>query len=653
MTGAAVCIGLAGFAGAIVAATTSHPDAMQASLRSAVVARVVAMSPGWHPYGHGSKVQRVWYGLHAARPAVRVVIARRTALGGAAYDAGGPGVRVNARARYTVTTWIRGRARLRIRVRVKDARGAALGFARLSGPGVAFAPKRTEFVPYGVSFTTPPGAASVVVQVVGRNRQHATYLIDRMTVARGGIADERRRHKHHDGDTTTTTDDTTPTTTEATTTAATTPTTTAQAPSNLGSGLPAPLPPSSGPSFYVDGANGSDSYTVTQAQSVSTPWRTIQHALDEVARLASTGMPGPTIYIRAAGSVIGQSGPGSSTPYTSQDLYVGGIWPDSSPLTITNYPGERVLINSELFSGDYAANVRIHGTFVNGEPGIVVDQAYPVLHPGNDGVALVGVRNYEISGLEVRNSMSEGVYVGSHGEHRVSSSNVQILGNYIHNTGCYSCAPNDPSRAEAPLGGDSGIYFGGTDQGQSPGVDGGVVANNIVTHSFDFNIALHNAPWNTFVVNNTLDGWGVGGPTPQDEETITFSTPYYPGSIEMSSSAPTEYPKNVVIKNNVGANSYYGVYYSMISGTGANNNSEDHNLFFNEKVALRKSPQPVGLSYGADILGADPQWANAAGGDYHLAATSPAVSAGDAAYTPPTDFYGHARTTADLGAVAH
>jgi hypothetical protein len=235
----------------------------------------------------------------------------------------------------------------------------------------------------------------------------------------------------------------------------------------------------------------------------------------------------------------------------------------------------------------------------------------------------------------------------------VSSSNVQILGNYIHNTGCYSCAPNDPDRAEAPLGGDSGIYFGGTDQGQAPGVDGGVIANNIVAHSFDFNIALHNAPWNTFVVNNTLDGWGVGGPAPQNQEAITFSTPYYPGSIEMSSSAPTEYPKNVVIKNNVGANSYYGVYYSMVSGTGANNNSEDHNLFFNEKVALRKTPQPVGLAYGADILGSDPQWANAAAGDYHLATTSPAVSAGDATYTPPTDFYGHARTTADLGAVAH
>jgi hypothetical protein len=527
-----------------------------------------------------------------------------------------------------------------MRIGLHNARGSAIGFARVSGSGADFRPPRARFAPFTVDFATPPRATSVVVQVVGRHRQHATYLIDRMTFSRRVPTDERRRR--HDE------------TTTSTTTGTTAPTTTATpAPSSLGSALPAPLPASTGASYYVDGANGDDSHTAAQAQSPATPWRTVQHALDVVGETAATGAPGPTIYIRSGGSVITADGPGSATPYTSQYLYVQGIWPDTSPLTITNYPGERVLLNSELISGSYAANVRIHGTFVNGQPGIVVDQSYPVLHAGNDGVALIGVRDYEVSGLEIRNSQSQGVYVGSDGTHRVSSANVQVVGNYIHNTGCYTCAPNDPNRSDAPLGHDSGIYFGGTDQGQTPGVDGGLIANNVITHSFDFNIALHNAPWSTFVVNNTLDGWGAAGPPPQNQQPISFSTPYYPASIEISSSVPDEYPKDVVIKNNVGSNSYYGIYYYMVAGTGATGISEDHNLFFNEKVALRKSPQPTGMTYGNDVLGSDPEWTAASSTRYALASASPAVAAGDAAFTPATDFYGRARTTADLGALAH
>jgi hypothetical protein len=649
-TATACVIGLAGFASAILAAPSAKHDASRAVLRSVVVARVRATTPGWYAFGTGTKVRRVRFAPRGARSVVRIVLSRRTRRGGAAYDAAGRGVRVAPFQRYTVTTWVRGTGRLRISVGLHSARGSALGFARVSGAGVAFRPRRDRFAPFTVSFVTPARARSVVVQVGGRGRQRATYLIDRMTFSQRFLADVGKRRRH---DETTTTEPQPPTTTTAPTTTTTPTATPAPPPSSFGAALPAQLPQSSGPSYYVDGASGSDAYSAAQAQSPATPWRTIQHALDVVGLTAATGAPGPTIYIRAAGSVITANGPGSSTPYTSQYLYVQGIWPSTSPLTITNYPGERVLVNSELISGNYAANVRIHGTFVNGQPGLVVDQSYPVLHPGNDGVALIGVRNYEVSGLEIRNSLSQGVYVGSDGTHHVSSANVQILGNYIHNTGCYTCAPNDPTRSDAPLGHDSGIYFGGTDQGQTPGVNGGVIANNIVAHSFDFNIALHNAPWSTYVVNNTLDGWGSGGTPPQTQPQISFSTPYYPASIEISSSVPAEYPRNVVIKNNVGSNSYYGIYYYMVSGTGATGNTEDHNLFFHENVALRMTPSTSGLSYGADVLGADPQWVDPAEANYGLAAGSPAVSAGDAAYTPPTDFFGRARTTADLGAVAH
>ncbi len=427
---------------------------------------------------------------------------------------------------------------------------------------------------------------------------------------------------------------------------------------SFGTALPARLPRSIGASYYVDGAHGSDSRSRLKAQSVSTPWRTIQHALDVVGALAARGRRGPTIFIRSAGSVIADPGPGSSTPYTSPYLYVRGRWPAASPLTITNYPGERVLINSEFISGSYASNVRIHGSFVNGRSGIVLDQEYPVLHPGGNGVSLIGVANYEVSGLEVRNSVSQGIYVGADGDRMLASTNVQIIGNYIHNSGCYTCAPNDPSRPGAPLGHDQGIYFGGSDW-QVPGAVGGLIANNIIAHSFDFNIALHNAPWGTIVVNNTLDGWGTAGDattsgSPANEEPIGFKTSYYPASIEISSSITTDFPKNVVIKNNVGENSYYGLYYYMEPGTGATGNSEDHNLFFHETVAPRLKPAPRrGLTYGKDILGSNPLWVGEPSGDYRLGVGSPAISAGDAAYTPVTDFFGKARTTADLGAVGH
>jgi hypothetical protein len=61
----------------------------------------------------------------------------------------------------------------------------------------------------------------------------------------------------------------------------------AQVNTNLGSALPAALPPSSGATFYVSTA-GSDSNPGTLAA----PWRTIQHALD-------TLQSGQTAFVRA------------------------------------------------------------------------------------------------------------------------------------------------------------------------------------------------------------------------------------------------------------------------------------------------------------------------------------------------------------------
>jgi hypothetical protein len=63
------------------------------------------------------------------------------------------------------------------------------------------------------------------------------------------------------------------------------------------------------------------------------------------------------------------------------------------------------------------------------------------------------------------------------------------------------------------------------------------------------------------------------------------------------------------------------------------------------------SSQVCGLDY-ANNQHADPLFVSALTGNFHVRAGSPALGAGDPAYTPPFDFAGNPRLHADLGVYA-
>src|SRR5689334_1068523 len=76
--------------------------------------------------------------------------------------------------------------------------------------------------------------------------------------------------------------------------------------------------------YYVDSAATNDSATCVQAQSTSTPKKTLQSALT-----CATAQNADIIQLRAGTHVVGQIDPPSGTSY-------------ANALTITNYPGETV-----------------------------------------------------------------------------------------------------------------------------------------------------------------------------------------------------------------------------------------------------------------------------------------------------------------------
>jgi len=144
-------------------------------------------------------------------------------------------------------------------------------------------------------------------------------------------------------------------------------------------------PPLRAQSFYVS-TSGSD----TNAGSIGSPWRTIQHALNTVT------VAGDTIYVRA-----GVYSERVSFPHSGNAT--GG------PITLQSYPGELGIIDG--------TGIRV-GT-------------------GGYAYGLVSIQNQSyvtVNGLEIRNFTGSGKSQTPAGiEVEGASSNIQILNNHIHN----------------------------------------------------------------------------------------------------------------------------------------------------------------------------------------------------------------------------
>jgi hypothetical protein len=206
-----------------------------------------------------------------------------------------------------------------------------------------------------------------------------------------------------------------------------------------GTSLPAPLPASTGTTFYIS-TSGSDSNPGTQSQ----PWRTIGKAL-------KTLNAGQRALVRAG------------TYNEKVEFSRSGT--ASAPITLAAYPGERPVITGRVKS--WAAYVRMSGFQIVGSTS---------LNPSDVALYVSGGHHLEFSGNEIRNAAKSGVYVDWQSHH------VQFISNWIHDNGTSSSF-------------DHGLYW--SDGGS------GLIANNVIEDNAAYGIHIYPDADDLIVASNT------------------------------------------------------------------------------------------------------------------------------------------------------
>lgn len=216
----------------------------------------------------------------------------------------------------------------------------------------------------------------------------------------------------------------------------------------VGTALPAPLPASSGPTFYVS-PTGSDA----NVGSLARPWRTIQKALRTVR-------PGETVLVR-----------GGTYP---EWMYMTRSGAAGAPVTIRGYPGEKPRITGR-FKIQQAAYVRVSGFVFQGST--AANNSEPLVY-------VSGGRHIEISKNEITAAARYG------GIFLEDAHNVHIISNWLHDNGTIWNL-------------DHGIYW-------KSGV-GGLITNNVIDKSRTFGIQLYPYVDGVVTSHNTITRSGRAG----------------------------------------------------------------------------------------------------------------------------------------------
>ena len=112
-----------------------------------------------------------------------------------------------------------------------------------------------------------------------------------------------------------------------------------------------------GTTYYVDQATGNDSRTEAQAQSESTPWLTIQKAIDAYV-LPGTGH----VRILVKNGTYRKTGDASGTQATVTLSALGARSPTSTKvLHILNYPGHSPVVQEPAYTGATPQSAERHG----------------------------------------------------------------------------------------------------------------------------------------------------------------------------------------------------------------------------------------------------------------------------------------------------
>ena len=154
-------------------------------------------------------------------------------------------------------------------------------------------------------------------------------------------------------------------------------------------------------------------------------------------------------------------------------------------------------------------------------------------------------------------------------------------------------------------------------------IESGEVANNLVYNVVGNGVVTWHGARDIQIVNNTIDNARDGG--------------ILVGSGDSGSSSTTG--NFITVANNIVVDSNGGI--TEFGTTGPNNLYVDNLLYNNQAPNIRLQN---GLTATGTII-ADPKFVDAAAGNYHLQAGSPAIGAGSTAYAPSTDLDGNPRST--------
>jgi Ca2+-binding RTX toxin-like protein len=341
--------------------------------------------------------------------------------------------------------------------------------------------------------------------------------------------------------------------------------------------------------LYVS-PNGSDSNSGTQAS----PFKTILAA-------SKVAQPGATVHVAAGtyegGFITTASGTASNPIHYVSDTKWGAV---IVPAANSTY---------DMAWDNRGAYVTIDGFQVDGTHSQSGTAWRLGMYTTGSGSIL---ENNNVHNIAQNTSLAGQGGAGIEGDSYYGGSNISLIGNIVHDIG--SGSDNTVQ----------GIYQTAS----------GTVADNLVSGSAGWGIALwHDANHvnivNNTVVNNTSGGITVGG-----------------GDF-VNTSGPDDY--DFVANNIVYGNHNYGIDEYGATGT--------HNVYTNNLVTNNGTNWVLqnGLT-ASNTVTAAPNFVNYTGtssGDYHLAAGSPGIDAGTATNAPATALDGVARPQGagyDIGA---
>jgi hypothetical protein len=349
---------------------------------------------------------------------------------------------------------------------------------------------------------------------------------------------------------------------------------------SIGPGLPALLPPSDGPAFYVSLA-GSD----TNPGTLDAPWKSLQRAMN-------TLRTGQKAYVRAGtyetGAVFG----------SKADTYTwSATCSAAAPCSILAYPGEKPVLHGQVrITGGY---LRLSGFIIEGP--LSTDLASPSQRRANQ-VLLDGASHVELSFNEIRkNDYHAGVKVDG-------SAQVQILNNYIHDNGRFTIS-HDPRTGNEVTETDHGIYWGSSSAG------GNLIANNIIAHNRAKGVQLYpNGTYDVILSQNTIVDNGNAG---------------------VIASGKTD--RIIVVGNVVAFNGK-----KQIRVRAGDGNRVERNLTYSPSGSLA-GIENITSSRVTDNVIADPRFLNRPARDYRLTSQSPAIGLGLPDYALGADYTGRTR----------